>query len=49
VWWLHGARSHESGLLSGEVTYDTEPLEPAREGRVLVCSTRPSAELILDL
>ena len=39
----------ESGLLAGEVTYYIEPLEPPPEGRVLVCSTRPSSELTLDL
>jgi ferredoxin-NADP reductase/MOSC domain-containing protein YiiM len=39
----------ESGLLAGEVTYHIEPLEPPPEGRVLVCSTRPSSELTLDL
>jgi ferredoxin-NADP reductase/MOSC domain-containing protein YiiM/ferredoxin len=39
----------ESGLLAGEVTYHTEPLEPPPDGRVLVCSSRPSSELTLDL
>jgi ferredoxin-NADP reductase/MOSC domain-containing protein YiiM len=39
----------ESGLLAGEVTYDTEPLEPPPDGRILVCSSRPSSELTLDL
>ncbi|MEN3281120.1 MAG: hypothetical protein V7607_2260 [Solirubrobacteraceae bacterium] len=39
----------ESGLLAGEVTYDTEPLEPPPDGRILVCCTRPSSELTLDL
>jgi ferredoxin len=39
----------ESGLLSGEVTYDTEPLEPPPDGRVLMCCTRPTGELTLDL
>jgi ferredoxin-NADP reductase/MOSC domain-containing protein YiiM len=39
----------ESGLLDGEVTYYIEPLEPPPAGRVLVCSTRPSTELTLDL
>jgi ferredoxin-NADP reductase/MOSC domain-containing protein YiiM/ferredoxin len=39
----------ESSLLAGEVTYDTEPLEAPPDGRVLVCSTRPSSELTLDL
>jgi ferredoxin-NADP reductase/ferredoxin len=39
----------ESGLLAGEVTYSSEPLEPPPEGRVLVCCSRPSSELTLDL
>jgi ferredoxin-NADP reductase/MOSC domain-containing protein YiiM/ferredoxin len=39
----------ESGLLAGDVTYHTEPLEPPPDGRILVCSTRPSSELTLDL
>ena len=39
----------ESGLLAGEVAYHTEPLEPPPDGRVLICSTRPSSELTLDL
>jgi ferredoxin len=39
----------ESGLLAGEVTYDTEPLESPPEGRILVCCTRPGSELTLDL
>ena len=39
----------ESGLLSGDVTYTIEPLEPPAEGRVLLCCSRPSSELALDL
>jgi ferredoxin-NADP reductase/MOSC domain-containing protein YiiM/ferredoxin len=39
----------ESGLLAGEVIYHIEPLEPPLDGRVLVCSCRPSSELTLDL
>jgi ferredoxin-NADP reductase len=39
----------ESGLLAGEVTYDTEPLEPPPDGRILVCCSRPTSELTLDL
>lgn len=39
----------ESGLLAGEVTYHIEPLEPPPDGRVLVCSSRPSSQLTLDL
>jgi ferredoxin len=39
----------ESGLLAGEVTYHTEPLEPPPDGRVLVCSSQPRSEVTLDL
>jgi ferredoxin-NADP reductase/ferredoxin len=39
----------ESGLLAGEAEYHTDPLEPPAAGRVLVCSSRPSSELTLDL
>jgi ferredoxin-NADP reductase/MOSC domain-containing protein YiiM len=39
----------ESGLLAGEVTYHTEPLEQPPDGRILVCGSRPSSELTLDL
>jgi ferredoxin len=39
----------ESGILAGDVTYDTQPLEPPPDGRVLVCCTHPASELTLDL
>ncbi|HEY6890480.1 MAG TPA: MOSC and FAD-binding oxidoreductase domain-containing protein [Solirubrobacter sp.] len=39
----------ESSLLTGDVKYDIEPLEPPPDGRVLVCCTRPGSELTLDL
>jgi ferredoxin len=39
----------ETGLLAGEVNYDSEPLEPPPDGRVLVCVSRPSSDLTLDL
>jgi ferredoxin-NADP reductase/MOSC domain-containing protein YiiM/ferredoxin len=39
----------ESGLLSGSVSYDPDPLEPPPEGRLLVCCSRPESELTLDL
>jgi ferredoxin-NADP reductase len=39
----------ETGLLAGEVAYSTQPLEPPQEGRVLVCCSKPAAELILEL
>jgi ferredoxin-NADP reductase/ferredoxin len=39
----------ESGLLAGEVDYHTEPLEPPAEGMILMCCTKPTSELSLDL
>jgi ferredoxin-NADP reductase/MOSC domain-containing protein YiiM len=39
----------ESGLLAGAVSYDPDPLEPPPDGRILVCCSRPTAELTLDL
>ena len=39
----------ESGLLSGDVTYTADPLEPPGAGRVLVCCSKPASELALDL
>src|SRR4051812_4181887 len=39
----------ESGLLSGGVSYDPDPLEPPDDGRILVCCSRPESELTLDL
>jgi ferredoxin-NADP reductase/MOSC domain-containing protein YiiM/ferredoxin len=38
-----------TGLVSGEVRYDPEPLEPPDPGDVLICCCRPSSELVLDL
>jgi ferredoxin-NADP reductase/MOSC domain-containing protein YiiM/ferredoxin len=39
----------QTGLVSGQVDYDPEPLEPAEPGSVLICSCTPEGELILDL
>jgi ferredoxin-NADP reductase/MOSC domain-containing protein YiiM/ferredoxin len=39
----------ESGLLSGEVSYDPEPVDPPATGNVLICSTRPRTAVVLDL
>ncbi|MET7401483.1 MOSC and FAD-binding oxidoreductase domain-containing protein [Dactylosporangium sp. NPDC005572] len=41
--------SCESGLLSGEVGYDPEPVDPPAEGNVLICSARPHGPVVLDL
>jgi ferredoxin-NADP reductase/MOSC domain-containing protein YiiM/ferredoxin len=39
----------QSGLVSGEVTYRTRPLEPPPEGHVLLCCTQPRDDIALDL
>jgi ferredoxin-NADP reductase/MOSC domain-containing protein YiiM len=39
----------ESGLLSGEVRYVTEPLERPDEAHVLVCCAAPAAPITLEL
>ncbi|MFI7603480.1 2Fe-2S iron-sulfur cluster-binding protein [Actinoplanes sp. NPDC049681] len=39
----------ESGLLSGEVGYDPEPIDPPADGNVLICSAHPGGPLVLDL
>jgi ferredoxin-NADP reductase len=39
----------ESGLISGDVRYEPEPLEDPATGNVLICCSRPTAEVVLDL
>ncbi|WP_250006738.1 MOSC and FAD-binding oxidoreductase domain-containing protein [Actinoplanes sp. M2I2] len=39
----------ESGLLSGAVDYTTDPVDPPAEGNVLICSSRPRGDVVLDL
>ena len=39
----------ETALLSGAVSYEPEPLEPPADGNVLICSTKPTEGLIVDL
>lgn len=36
-------------LVSGDITYTTEPLEPPEAATVLVCCSRPANEVVLDL
>ena len=38
-----------TGLIGGQVTYSPEPLEKPAPGNVLVCCSRPSADVVLDL
>jgi MOSC domain-containing protein YiiM/ferredoxin-NADP reductase len=39
----------ESGLVSGEVVYGPEPLDPPAAGNVLVCCSQPVADVVVDL
>ena len=39
----------QSGLISGNVTYHVDPLEPPDPGNVLVCCSHPHTDLALDL
>jgi ferredoxin-NADP reductase len=39
----------ESGLVSGDVVYSPDPLEPAAAGNVLLCCAQPTRDLVLDL
>jgi len=36
-------------LLSGQVAYAPEPLEPATAGEVLICCSRPTEDVVLDM
>jgi ferredoxin-NADP reductase/MOSC domain-containing protein YiiM/ferredoxin len=39
----------ETGVLSGQTTYQPAPLEPPAQGNVLICCSTPKTELVLDL
>jgi ferredoxin-NADP reductase/ferredoxin len=39
----------KSGLISGTVDYDPEPLDPPAAGSVLICCSRPAGDVVLDL
>ncbi|WP_189932620.1 MOSC and FAD-binding oxidoreductase domain-containing protein [Streptomyces sulfonofaciens] len=39
----------ETGLLSGEVAYSPEPVDPPAEGNALTCCSVPRGEVVLDL
>ncbi len=39
----------ESGLISGKVAYEPEPLQPPADGNVLICCCKPQDEIVLDL
>jgi ferredoxin-NADP reductase/MOSC domain-containing protein YiiM len=39
----------KSGLISGSVAYDPEPLDPPEPGSVLICCSRPTGDVVIDL
>jgi ferredoxin-NADP reductase/MOSC domain-containing protein YiiM/ferredoxin len=39
----------ETGLISGSVSYQIEPIEPAADGNVLLCCCKPNEGVALDL
>jgi ferredoxin-NADP reductase/MOSC domain-containing protein YiiM len=36
-------------LLSGDITYNPDPLEPPADGNVLICCARPGTDIVLDM
>jgi len=41
--------SCKCGLISGEVDYDPAPLDPPGAGSLLICCSRPSGDVVVDL
>jgi ferredoxin len=39
----------ESGLVSGAVVYDPQPLDQAADGNLLVCCSQPTSDVDIDL
>jgi ferredoxin-NADP reductase/MOSC domain-containing protein YiiM len=39
----------ESGLVSGAVAYEPEPLDKAADGNLLICCSRPLRDIVIDL
>ncbi len=39
----------ESGLISGSVTYQPDPLDAPAEGNVLICCSRPAGDVVIDI
>ena len=39
----------ESGLISGEVVYEPEPLDKPAVGNLLVCCSQPAGDVVIDL
>lgn len=41
--------SCESGLISGAVAYQPDPLDPPAGGNVLICCSRPQGDVVIDI
>ena len=39
----------ETGLISGSVKYDPNPLEPPATGNLLMCCASPQSDLVIDI
>ncbi|MPW20748.1 MOSC domain-containing protein [Paraburkholderia sp. CNPSo 3157] len=39
----------ESGLVSGRVAYEPDPLDPPAQGNVLICCARPQDDVVIDV
>jgi ferredoxin-NADP reductase/MOSC domain-containing protein YiiM len=39
----------ESGLIAGAVDYSPDPVDPPGDGNLLICCSRPRADVVLDL
>jgi len=39
----------ESGLVTGSVAYDPEPLDAPARGNILICCSRPQGDVVIDL
>jgi ferredoxin-NADP reductase/MOSC domain-containing protein YiiM/ferredoxin len=39
----------ESGLISGSVAYQPEPLDPPAQGNLLICCSQPRGDVVIDL
>jgi MOSC domain-containing protein YiiM/ferredoxin-NADP reductase len=39
----------ETGLVSGSVTYQPDPLDPPAEGNILICCARPQEDIVIDI
>ena len=41
--------SCESGLISGSVAYQPDPLDPPAGGNILICCSRPQGDVVIDI